>query len=129
MKEPYRIFVVDDHHAMRNVLLRLLEKAPGLWPCGAAASAKEALLLIPSVHPDLVLVDISLPDMDGLRLVREIREQWPWMPTLTLSGHDEALYVQAARAAGASGFLSKSNTERLVDVVHAILERGAYFDS
>ena len=128
MEESYRIFVVDDHHAMRNVLLQLLEKAPRLCPCGAAASAEEALLVIPSVRPDLVLVDISLPDMDGLRLVRQMREQWPSLLTLTLSGHDEPVYAQAARAAGASGFLSKLHTERLIDVVHAILERGAYFD-
>ena len=128
MKEPYRIFVVDDHHAMRTVLLRLLERASGLCSCGSAASAGEALLLIPSAQPDLVLVDISLPDGDGLDLIHEIRVRWPSLRTLALSGHDQPAYIQAARAAGASGFLSKVRSGRLIDVIHVILERGTYFD-
>ncbi|HUG62373.1 MAG TPA: response regulator transcription factor, partial [Methylomirabilota bacterium] len=84
------------------------------------------LLDIPAAKPDLLLVDLSLPRMNGADLIQLAQERWPDLPSLVLSGHGEAAYVTRARAAGARGYVLKGNPYELPDAIHSVLRGKEY---
>ena len=106
---------------MRHMLRQLVEEEPGLAFLGEAGSAELALDTLQSERPDLVLVDLSLPGMTGLELVRRLRQEYPVLRCLVVSGHVEELYVQAALNAGAGGYVAKDYPEALVEAIHQVL--------
>src|SRR5215217_2588402 len=99
-----RIYIVEDHARMRQVLNEAIGKMPGLSVCGVASSAEEALEAIDGNAVDVAMIDMSLPQMSGAELVRALRSRWPSLYCLILSGHREPIYVQQALAAGAHGY-------------------------
>lgn len=105
----YRVFIVDDNAQMREGYALILEDEPALTLCGSVGSAAEALSHVPEVDPDVVLVDVSLPDMNGIELVRALSAQKPERTLLVVSGHQAAAYASEARAAGAHGYLAKDD--------------------
>ena len=102
-----KIFIVEDQDLVRESYEMLIDIEDGLEVCGEAATAEEALERLPATAPDLVLVDVSLPGMSGFELVRRLRDAYPHLPVLVLSGHDHATHGAAAEEAGAVAFLSK----------------------
>lgn len=108
IRSPFRILVVDDHEVVRSGLLSLVERTDDLVVVGEAATSAEALSLLETVDPDVVVLDVRLPDQDGIELCREIRSR-PTAPgclVLTSFGGDD-LFLRAA-VAGASGFMLKT---------------------
>lgn len=110
MKSPSRdgkrrIFLIDDHPVLRDGLRRLLESESDLLVCGEAENAKRALERIPASLPEIAIVDISLPGMDGIELIKSLKARFPDLRLLMLSMHDEALYAERALRAGAKGAL------------------------
>ena len=116
------VFIVDDHPIVRQGLALLISREPDLAVCGDAEEAGAALLLIDSLRPDVVIVDISLNGPDGLDLLKNIRTRDPNLPVLILSMLDELLYAERALRAGASGYIMKQEaTEKVLVAIRRIL--------
>ena len=113
-----RVFVVDDHPVFRHGLEQLVNGEKDLIVCGSAGTVAQALKALSKARPDLVLVDISLPDRSGLELIREIRAKDRDTKLLVLSMHDEALYANRVLRAGGDGYIMKD--EEPNEVVHAV---------
>jgi RNA polymerase sigma factor (sigma-70 family) len=119
-----RVLVVDDHAIVRAGLRRLLGERDGTEVL-EAASGEEALEMAQADVPDLVLLDLNLPALGGLELLRRLVRAAPAMPVLVFSQHSEAIYAAKAMEAGARGFVSKNAApEELLEAVEAILAGG-----
>lgn len=104
-----RLFVIEDHEIMRETLQLLIRRLPALEWVGEAGDGYEALERLAETPADVALVDISLPGMNGIELIRHLKSQFPAMKTLIVSGHEEELYVRQALSAGAHGYLQKTH--------------------
>jgi DNA-binding NarL/FixJ family response regulator len=121
-----RIFIVDDHPLVRESLRLLLGREADLTICGEAATANAALLHAPLCEPDVVLIDVTLPDMSGIALAGELHRRNPRMILAMLSGHDEKLHVDAAFRAGARGYIVKGGVAELADAVRRLVDGEEY---
>ena len=125
-----RIFLVDDHPMLREGLQRLIEQQPGCQVCGESDTASEALDAILELSPDLVMTDISLPDKNGLELIKDLQAMVPQIPILVFSMHDEMLYAERVMRAGAKGYLMKGTMiESLAEAINSVLCGGVYLSS
>jgi DNA-binding NarL/FixJ family response regulator len=104
-----KILLVDDHPVLRKGLVRLIDAKDEFAVCGEASTAIDAMALIRELKPDLVIVDIGLPGTSGIELTKTIRAEFPDMPVLILSMHEEALYATRALRAGAMGYIVKQD--------------------
>lgn len=117
-RRPVRIVVVEDHALVREGTAELLERDPGLTVAGQASSAEEALKLIGALRPDVALVDVELPGMNGIALARAVAGQVAETRVLILSAYDDYAYVIGALEAGVAGYLLKTSSAReLCDAV------------
>jgi DNA-binding NarL/FixJ family response regulator len=122
-----RILIVDDHPLVRRGLRALINAEPDLIVCAEAATKRDALVAIAATRPDLTVVDLSLGDADGLRLVREIRSRHAGPRILVLTMHDSPQYVKGVLAAGADGYVSKQElTETLLLAIRSVLSGHRY---
>lgn len=122
MTKKRRIFVVDDHPIVRQGLVQLLDSEGDLEVCGQGEDAIEGLASIRLARPDLVLLDVSIKDGDGLELLKEIKAFDPQVLVLMLSMHDESLYAERALRAGASGYVMKQESpEVLIAAIRKVL--------
>ena len=113
--------VVDDHALLRDGTRRILEAHPDLQVVGEAASGEVALALVNQLHPDVVLMDISLPEMNGIEVARRLTQDHPDVRVLMVSAYDEDVYIRSALEAGAAGYLSKTAPgDELVQAVRAV---------
>jgi DNA-binding NarL/FixJ family response regulator len=103
-----RVVVVDDHELLRAGTRRILDDATGFSVVGEAGDADTALQVIADVNPDVVLVDIRLPDRNGIELARQIAVDFPNTTVLILSAYDDENYIRASLAAGVAGYLLKT---------------------
>jgi len=115
-----RVVIVDDHPLFRKGLEQLINSHDGFAVCGEAENAPAAMGIIRRIVPDLVIVDLSLPGANGIELIKNIRAEFPKLPLLVLSMHDESLYAVRALRAGAQGYVMKQ--EALDNVIIAIRE-------
>ena len=107
-KSPqHRLLIVDDHPMMRTGLAQLIDNEDDLKVAAEADNAGQALNLVGKQKFDLALVDISLPDKNGLELIKDIRTLKPELPILVVSMHDEMIYAERALRAGARGYIMK----------------------
>jgi len=113
-----RVFLVDDHALVREHLTALLQQDANLEVCGEAADARSAFALISQTGPDLVILDLSLKNSNGLPLLKNLKQLRPDLLVLVLSMHDEGLFAERALAAGAIGYITKE--EATVDLLSAI---------
>ena len=125
MKSPIgedltNVFIVEDHNLVRRAMGQMIQRTPGLSLCGEAATAEAALAKIPACKPQLVLIDISLPGMNGIDLIRVLHEKYPSMLLLALSGHDESVYGALAIHAGARGYVMKGKREKVMEAIRHI---------
>ncbi len=122
-----KILIVDDHPLMRKGLAMTLDAEPDLNVCGQVADAEEALSALETYNPDLAIVDISLPGMSGLELIKHMQALRPDLHTLVVSRHDEALYAERAIRAGARGYVMKLEaSDMIVKAVRRVLRGGIY---
>jgi DNA-binding NarL/FixJ family response regulator len=127
MKEPRRVLIVDDHPIVRQGLRRMIDLEQDLVVCGEAQGEREARTAIRDLKPDVVIVDISLGQGDGLELVRNVRAQHPTLPILILSMHDELIYAERLLAAGARGYIMKhAASEQLLVALRQVLDGHIY---
>jgi len=102
-----RVLVVDDHTIVRDGICALLALAGDIEVVGEAANGSEALKMVKELEPDVVLMDITMPIMDGLEATRRIHKEFPRIRVLALTQYDDKEYVFPVIEAGASGFISK----------------------
>jgi DNA-binding NarL/FixJ family response regulator len=120
--QSFRLFVVEDHPVMRQMVCEAIERRAEWVLSGAAVSAEEAMGALTVMPVDLVLVDVSLPRMNGIELVRALRERRPELRCLMLSGHAEGSYAAQALSAGALGYILKGRPEDLEAGIRATLQ-------
>lgn len=106
-----RVLVADDHALSRRQLVRALERDGAYLVVGTAADGREALALVHSLAPDMAVLDIRMPGLDGLEVARRIRDEGLRTRVVLLSAYEAAGYREAARRAGAAALLSKSLSE------------------
>jgi DNA-binding NarL/FixJ family response regulator len=121
------VFVVDDHPLLRQGLALLINREPDLMVCGEAEEAQTAMTEIAAKKPDILIADISLNGPDGLDLLKNLRTQYPNLPVLILSMHDESIYAERALRARANGYIMKQEaTEKVLVAVRRILGGDIY---
>src|SRR5918998_1066975 len=101
---PTRVAIVDDHQLVREGLRDLLEDAPDIEVVGEATNGREALLLCSRLQPDLVLMDVRMPEMDGLAATRELKQRQPEISVMMVTMHENPDYLLEALKSGASGY-------------------------
>ena len=122
-----RVLIVDDHPMMREGLAQLLEHEPDLAVCGQADNSAQALSSVTTSRPDLALVDISLPDKNGLELIKDLQALQPGLPILVVSMHDETIYAERVLRAGGRGYIMKQEGgKKLMQAIRQILSGQIY---
>lgn len=125
--EKRKVLIVDDHPIVRQGLRLMIDEEPDLRVCGEAQSEREARIAIRELEPDVVIVDISLAQGDGIELVRDVHAHHPGLPMLVLSMHDELIYAERLLAAGASGYIMKhAASDQLLVALRRVLAGGRY---
>jgi DNA-binding NarL/FixJ family response regulator len=120
-KKKLRILIVDDHYVVRMGLLALVETEPDLEVVGEAANGKEAVELFLKLAPDLVLMDVRMPGVDGIEATRKICQLSPGVRILMLSTYDGDADIYKALQGGASGYVLKNSTrETLIPAIRAV---------
>ena len=115
-----RVLIADDHRMFAEALEAILGTDERLEVAGQAADGAEAVRLAVDLRPDVILMDIAMPIMDGLQATKQIRKQWPTARVLMLTGSNSKSDVDRAREAGAAGYVTK---ERIAaELIDAILE-------
>jgi len=126
-KSNLRVLIVDDHEALRAGVRTVLETHE-IEVCGEASNGREALAKCRELRPDLVILDITMPVLDGLSAAREISKQLPGVGILLLSMHESATMVNVAKSSGARGYVAKSEgIGRLLKAVDAIAHNQTFF--
>jgi len=122
-----RIVIVDDHPIVQQGLKELINQENDLVVCGQAEDAYQAMKVIRELEPDMAIVDISLKEVSGVELIKDIKLQYPNLPILTLSMHDEFLYAERALRAGAKGYIMKQQaTSNVIAAIRKILNGELY---
>jgi len=124
---PYRIVLADDHVMFRQGIKRIIDETKGLEVVGEAKDGLELLELLKKLEPDMVLLDISMPNIRGIEATREIRGLYPHIKVLILTMHKRKEYLYDAVAAGAQGYLLKEDSDvELFSAVKTIRKGGFY---
>ncbi len=121
------VLIADDHELIRDGFRKLFDEEKGIRMVAEAASAREILELLRSRHIDVVILDIGLPDKNGIEVLKDIRAEKPGVRVLMLSMHPEKRYARRALRNGAAGYLTKdAPSETILRAVHNIYHKGSY---
>lgn len=124
-----RVALADDHPVVLAGIKALLEAAPEIDVVGEASAGREALQLFCRTEPDVAVLDISMPDLNGIEVARRLSQECPKVKLLALTVHEDRAYVQPLLEAGAQGYLLKrSAAEDLVRAIRAVAAGGTYLD-
>lgn len=122
-----RLLVVDDHPVFRHGISQFLSQVSDMTICGEAANAQLALDAMRRLKPDIVLLDVSMPGMNGIELIKHMLAERPALIILMLSMHDESLYALRALRAGAKGYVMKQQAmENILDALQKVSCGGIY---
>jgi DNA-binding NarL/FixJ family response regulator len=122
-----RVLVADDHAILRDGIRSLLESQEDILVVGEAENGMEAIEFVKACPPDIVLMDISMPQMNGLEATRFIRDHFPRVKVLVLTQHDNHEYIATALQAGAAGYvLKRSGRRELLNALRQVHEQGAF---
>jgi len=121
-----RVVIADDHKVIRDGLSAIMAAPPDIEVVGAAADGRKALELSRQLHPDVVVLDINMPNLNGIEAARQIIESCPDTKVIILSVHANKEHVYQALKAGASGYLIKESSGlEVADAIRAIYQGGA----
>lgn len=129
MTDPVRLLLVDDQRLMREGLRTLLELEPGLHVAGEAGNGQEALDAYAALLPDVVLMDVRMPVMDGVQATRRLRQRWPAARVIILTTFDDDEYVFEGLRAGALGYLLKDvSMQELAEAIRTVMAGGVLIE-
>jgi len=127
MHDKTRILLIEDHDILRFGLSQLLDGTAGFEVVGAVGTGREGMVCLRNNAIDLVMLDLTLPDCHGINLMREIKRKYPELPIIVLTMHDEYRYGARAIAAGASGYLMKTEKPAtIINAAQAVARGGTY---
>lgn len=127
MEQNIHIVLIDDHHIFREGVKKIIEMEEGFVVVGEGSDGVEALKLVEELAPDVVLMDINMPKMNGVEATTAISERSPDSKIIILSIHDEEAYVYKTLQSGANGYLLKEmDVDALIEAVRVVAEGGAY---
>jgi DNA-binding NarL/FixJ family response regulator len=130
MTKSFRIFIADDHEVVRRGIRVLLETHAGWEVCGEARDGRDAVIQVAELKPDLVLLDVGMPNLNGLEAARQILSAVPSTRILILTVHESEAVIREVLEVGARGFLLKSDAGRdLIAAVEALQRRSTFFTS
>jgi DNA-binding NarL/FixJ family response regulator len=122
-----RVLIADDHTMVRAGLCRIVEESDEMTVVAEAASGRQAVQLAREHRPDVAVIDISMPEGDGLEVMRQVFAFRPELPVIILTMHEEEQYVIRAIEAGAKGYITKrSAPEQLVSAIRQVMAGGMY---
>jgi DNA-binding NarL/FixJ family response regulator len=125
-----RVMLVDDHPLVRKGLAALISDEPYLEVCGQAESAESALKILDDCRPDLMIVDITLPGINGVDLIKRIRSRNAQVRILVSSMHEESLFAERCLRAGANGYIDKASaTDEVLSAVTKVLDGQLYLSA
>jgi DNA-binding NarL/FixJ family response regulator len=123
-----RCLLVDDHESVRMGVTAILSSRSNIEVCGEAANGQEAVEKARDLKPDLIIMDVNMPVLDGIHSAKEIRTFLPDVPILFFSMHDGVYLVHEAKMAGGQGFVNKTDARAtLLDAVDALIKKQTYF--
>jgi two-component system, NarL family, response regulator DegU len=118
---PIRIVLADDHPVVRSGIRNMLERANDIAIVGEASTGGEALRLVAEMHPDVLLLDMELPDVKGIEVAQQLKQSGSTVKILVLSAHDDPLYIRELLESGAAGYLVKEEApETIVEAVRGV---------
>ncbi|MDT4965359.1 MAG: hypothetical protein QOJ64_96 [Acidobacteriota bacterium] len=124
-----RILLADDHELMREGLKTLINSQPDMEVVGEANNGISAVELAKELQPDMVVMDIAMPELNGARTTERLHQEMPGLKVLALTVHEDKGYLQQMLRAGASGYvLKRAAAEDLIHAIHSIVEGGVYLD-
>jgi DNA-binding NarL/FixJ family response regulator len=125
-----RILVADDHDILRKGLRFLLTEHPGWSVCGEARNGREAVELTSALKPDIVILDLELPELNGIEATQQIKRQLPKTEVLIFTMHDRENLIAESLRAGARGYVLKSDSEeKLIEGIHALAKHLPFFST
>jgi DNA-binding NarL/FixJ family response regulator len=123
-----RILLADDHDVVRKGLRGILEAQPGWQVCGEASNGREAVRLVRELEPQIVVLDLEMPELNGLEATRQIKKEFPDTEVLIFTMHETEQLIRDVLAAGARGYVLKSDAGRhLVDAIEALARKKPFF--
>lgn len=123
-----RILIADDHEIVRKGVATVLSTRRDLVVCGEAADGEEAVRKATELRPDLVILDLTMPELNGVSAAQKIKEILPGVPILILSMHEGASLLETFRRIGVQGYVPKTQaSEKLLDAVDALSKGNTYF--
>ncbi len=128
MNNRWKVFLVDDHQIVRDGIRSLIEDASDIFIIGEASDGEEMLSRLDSAQPDIILLDISLPGLNGIELIPIIKQRYPHMKILMLSMYNADDYIFNSVRAGANGYLPKNSSKsELLEAIRSICDGKDYF--
>lgn len=128
--QAVRILVADDHETVRKGICAILSSKLALKEVGEAADGLEAIAKAKELHPDLIVLDITMPKLGGFEAAKEIRKLFPEVPILFLSMHEGKHLIERAKSIPVQGYVIKNQVGRtLVDAAEDLLEGGTFFSA
>jgi two-component system, NarL family, response regulator NreC len=129
VSRPVRILIADDHAVVRQGLKLLISSQPDMTVVGEAPDGAAALRQADALNPDIVVMDVSMPDMNGLIATRTLKQRRPEVAIIALTRHDDNTFLQELLRAGASGYvLKQSNPVEFLQAIRAVAAGGVYLD-
>ncbi|HFQ5199810.1 TPA: response regulator [Vibrio vulnificus] len=128
MDKPIRVVIVDDHQVVLDGFIARLEMEPEIDVVGTASNGLEALDVVKQHKPDVVLMDISMPILNGIEATRMIKAEWPEAKILMLTMHDNREYIMKVMQEGAVGYMLKEiSAEKMVQAIKTVNQGSTYF--
>jgi len=122
-----KVLLADDHSIVRAGLRRIVEESGDMEVIAEASDGREAIQLVHNISPDVAVIDISMPGLDGLEVVSQLRSHYPELPVLILTMHEEGQYVVRAIQAGAMGYITKQSApEQLLTAIRRVYDGNRY---
>jgi DNA-binding NarL/FixJ family response regulator len=126
--QAIRILLADDHEIVRTGLRGMLEAHPGWQVCGEASNGREAVRLVRELNPQIAVLDLEMPELNGLEATRQIRKEFPNTEVLIFTMYEAEQLIRDVLAAGARGYVLKSDAGRhLVDAIEALAQKKPFF--
>ena len=125
-----RIFLADDHEVVREGVRRMIENRPGWEICGEASNGRNAVAAVEKLKPDIVIMDLGMPELGGMEATRQIRRSFPETEVLVFTGQDDEQLIHGVFAAGARSYLAKRDIgQHLIAAIESLAEHKPYFTS
>ncbi len=121
IRTPIRVFIVDDHPVVRLGLTQLLGQDPGIEVCGEAEQVEEAVQKLDKARPDVAIVDLALPNINGIDLIKHLKRHWIGVKIIVVSTYPETAYGPLALEAGADTYINKHEAmDEILQAIHTV---------